>query len=219
KMFNAELVEVRSPGVWEEPTAYPDDPDALGHNTECWAPVLAALSDAPVALGVEGGPVYDARVGTVSHQNLLTVLCDLRWSVPGQFSPHLEFLVDSGRESGTIDDWLVIAPMQTSRRNEARILGHGPFSLARRTRRRGSLFGAIRDPKHVPAARRLAGAANLIGNATVEQHVRPRRGALVLYPVVESAPRTVQDGSVDPRDLVMAFAFVAPPSTARGDQP
>ncbi|WP_206189275.1 hypothetical protein, partial [Streptomyces prasinus] len=65
---------------------------------------------------------------------------------------------------------------------------------------------------------RLAGASNLIGNATVEQHVRPRRGALVLYPVVEAEPRILSDGSVDPRDLVMAFAFVAPPSTARGDR-
>jgi hypothetical protein len=159
-------------------------------------------------------------MGTVSHKDLLTVLCDLRWSTPKQFSPHLEFLLDAGQERGTIDDWVVIAPMQTStRRNEARILGHGPFSLARRKRRRGSLFGAIRDPKHVAAAKRLAGATNLAGNATVEQNVRPRQGALVLYPVVESEPRILPDGSVDPRDLVMAFAFVAPPSTAQGDRP
>lgn len=220
KMFNAELVEVRSPGVWEEPTAYPEDPEALRHNTECWAPILGALSDAPVTLGVDGGPQYDARVSTVSHQDLLTVLCDLRWSAPQQFSPHLEFLLDAGKEPGMIDDWFVIAPSQTSaRRNEARILGHGPFSLARRQRRRGPLFGAIRDPKHVAAAKRLAGAAGPTGNATVERHVRPRRGALVLYPVVESDPRLLPDGSIDPRDLVMAFAFVAPPSTARGDRP
>jgi hypothetical protein len=220
KMFNAELVEVRSPGVWEEPTAYPEDPDALRHNTECWAPVLGSLSDAPVSLCVDGSPQYDARVGTVSHKDLLTVLCDLRWSAPEQFSPHLEFLLDAGREPGTIDDWFVIAPMQTSaRRSEARILGHGPFSLARRRRRRGPVFGAIRDPKHVAAAKRLAGAPNLTGNTAVEQNVRPRRGALVLYPVVESDPRILSDGSVDPRDLVMAFAFVAPPSTAQGDRP
>ncbi|WP_316743230.1 Z1 domain-containing protein [Streptomyces sp. MK7] len=220
KMFNAELVEVRSPGVWEEPTAYPEDAEALRHNTECWAPVLRALSPAPVSLGVFGGPQYDARVGTVSHQDLLTVLCDLRWSVPAQFSPHLEFLLDAGRGTGTIDDWFVITPMQTSAsRNEARILGQGPFSLARRTRRRGPLFGAVRDPKHVAAAKRLAGASDLTGNAMVEQNVRPRRGALVLYPVVESEPRTLSDGSVDPHDLVMAFAFVAPPSTVRGNRP
>ncbi|MGW1106721.1 hypothetical protein [Streptomyces sp. NPDC002540] len=27
------------------------------------------------------------------------------------------------------------------------------------------------------------------------------------------------DGSIDPRNLVMAFAFVAPPSTAQGGRP
>ncbi|MFE2087544.1 Z1 domain-containing protein [Streptomyces sp. NPDC059460] len=220
KMFNAELVEIRSPGVWEEPTAYPEDPDALRHNTECWAPVLGSLSHAPVSLGVDGSLPYDARMGTVSHKDLLAVLCDLRWSVPEQFSPHLEFLLDAEREASTIDDWFVIAPMQTSAHKiEARILGHGPFSLARRRRRRGPLFGAIRDPKHVAAAKHLAGASNLTGNAAVEQNVRPRRGALVLYPVVESEPRIASDGSVDPRDLVMAFAFVAPPSTAQSDGP
>ncbi|WP_326787540.1 Z1 domain-containing protein [Streptomyces sp. NBC_00151] len=218
KMFNAELVEVRSPGVWEEPTAYPEEPDALRHNTECWAPILGALSQAPVSLCVDGSPRYDARVGTVSHKDLLTVLCDLRWSVPERFSPHLQFLLDAGQGPGTIDDWFVIAPMQAGR-NDARILGHGPFSLALRKRRRGPVFGAIRDPKHVAAAKRLAGAPNLTGNAMVEQNVRPRRGALVLYPLVESEPRMTSDGSVDPRDLVMAFAFVAPPSTAKGDRP
>jgi hypothetical protein len=41
----------------------------------------------------------------------------------------------------------------------------------------------------------------------------------MLYPVVESEPRIVSDGSIDPRDLVMGFAFVAPPSTAQGDRP
>ncbi|MFE5088993.1 Z1 domain-containing protein [Streptomyces sp. NPDC056638] len=220
KMFNAELVEVRSPAVWVEPTAYPEDPDALGHNTRCWAPVLGALSAVPVSIGVDGDTEYEARVGTVSHEDLLAVLCDLRWSVPEQFSPHLEFLLATAREPSTIDDWSVIAPLQTStRRHEAHILGQGPFSLARRKRRRGPLFSAIRDPKHVAAAVRLAGITGVTGNPTVEQNIRPRRGALVLYPVVESEPRILPDGSIDPRDLIMGFAFVAPPSTTQGDRP
>ncbi|MFI7006853.1 Z1 domain-containing protein [Streptomyces sp. NPDC050145] len=220
KMFNAELVEVRTPGVWEEPTAYPEEPVALRHNAQCWAPVLGSLAETPVSLGLDGGPQYSARVGTVSHEQLLNVLCDLRWSAPERFSPHLEFLLGATQGDGTIDDWFVVAPMQTSaRRREARILGHGPFSLARRNRRRGALFGAVREPRHVAAAMRLAGASHLTGNATVEQNVRPRRGALVLYPVVESEPRIAPDGSIDPSDLVMAFAFVAPTSTATGGRP
>ncbi|MZD05789.1 endonuclease [Streptomyces sp. SID5785] len=215
KMFNAELVEVRSPGVWVEPTAYPEEPESLRHNARCWEPVLGSLDGTPVSLAMDSGPHYHAQVGTITHAQLLTVLCELRWSAPERFSPHLEFLLSAAQGDHAIDDWFVIAPMQTSaRRREARILGHGPFSLARRNRRRGNLFGAVREPRHVAAAKRLAGASGLNGNATIEDNRRPRRGALVLYPVVESEPRIDPDGSIDPRDLVMAFAFVAPASAA-----
>ncbi|CAM5708525.1 Z1 domain-containing protein [Streptomyces griseomycini] len=220
KMFNAELVEVRSPGTWVEPTAYPEAPDELAHNTERWESVLAALSQDPVRLSVGDGPAYEARVGTVSHETLTKVLCDLRWSIPSQFSPHLEFLLEAGRQPAKIDDWLVITPLQTStRRVEARILGHGPFTLARRTRRRGSLFGALSEPKHRAAALRTAGAVETAGNASVEQFVRPRRGALLLYPVVESEPRLTADGTVNAGDVVMAFSFVAPKSSVGTGRP
>ncbi|MEV0484837.1 hypothetical protein AB0I69_30035 [Streptomyces sp. NPDC050508] len=41
----------------------------------------------------------------------------------------------------------------------------------------------------------------------------------MLYPVVESEPRNLSDGSVDPRDLVMAFTFVAPKSSVGPERP
>ncbi len=220
KMFNTELVEVRSPGSWVEPTAYPETPEGLAHNTECWEPVLAALGQDLVRLSVGDGPVYEARVGVVSHETLVRVLCELQWSIPSQFSPHLEFLLGAGQQSTSIDDWLVITPWQTSaRRVEARVLGHGPFTLARRTRRRGSLFGALSEPKHRAVALRIAGAVETAGNTTVEQHVRPHRGALLLYPVVESEPRLAANGALDPGGLVMAFSFVAPKSSVGSERP
>ncbi|MER8017712.1 Z1 domain-containing protein [Streptomyces griseoluteus] len=220
KMFNAELVEVRSPGTWVEPTAYPDAQDELAHNTECWEPVLAALGQDPVRLSVGSGPAYEARVGTISHETLTDVLCDLRWSIPSQFSPHLEFLLEAGRQPAAIDDWLVITPLQTSaKRLEARVLGHEPFTPARRTRRRGPLFGALSEPKHRAAALRIAGALETVGNTSVEQLVRPRRGALLLYPVIESEPVLASDGTVSPGDVVMAFSFVAPQSSVGTGRP
>ncbi|WP_326742167.1 Z1 domain-containing protein [Streptomyces sp. NBC_01768] len=220
KMFNAELVEVRSPGQWVEPTAYPTDGADLRHNAEAWRPVLDSLGSAPVTLtcsSLEHGrnDSYEALLGTVGHDALLKILCDLRWSAPSQFSPHLESLITAG-ESGTgIDDWLVIAPQQTSTsRVEATILGSRPCSLAHRTRRRGDLFGAISEPKHRGVALRVAGALKDSGDPLVESLVRERRGVLVLYPVVESEPRPASDGSIDPRHLVMAFSLVAPKSSA-----
>ncbi|MFD0342636.1 Z1 domain-containing protein [Streptomyces sp. NPDC127117] len=220
KMFNAELVEIRSPGQWVEPTAYPTDGADLRHNAEVWRPVLDSLRSAPVTLtcsspGLGRSDTYEALLGTIGHDALLKILCDLRWSAPSQFSPHLESLVTAG-ESGTgIDDWLVIAPQQTStRRTEATILGSRPLSLAHRTRRRGDLFGAISEPKHRGVALRVAGALKDSGDPLVESLVRERRGVLVLYPVVESEPRPAADGAIDPRHVVMAFSLVAPKSSA-----
>ncbi|MEU9183135.1 Z1 domain-containing protein [Streptomyces sp. NPDC048484] len=218
KMFNAELVEIRSPGEWVELSAYPAATATgdLRHNVETWKPVLDRLDTPPVTLAC-GGTEYEALVSTVDHDTLLKVLCELRWSEPRQFSPHLESLVEAGNLNPPIDDWVVIAPQQTSgRRTEGRVLGSRPLSLARRTRRRNDLFGAISEPKHRPAVLRIAGAGRAPhGHRAVESLVRPRRGAVVLYPVVESDPVLSSDGSVDPRRLVMAFTLVAPGGAAR----
>ncbi|MFJ3665956.1 Z1 domain-containing protein [Streptomyces sp. NPDC090106] len=218
KMFNAELVEVRSPGTWVEPPAHPEAPADLAHNVEMWEPVLAALESTQVRLSVGDEAGYRARVGIVSHEELTQTLCDLRWSVPSRFSPHLEFLLRAGGRSGAIDDWFVISPLLATGAREVSVLGHGPFTPVRRGRRRGSLFGVISDPKHRAAAERIAGAVKTPACPVIEENIRPRRGALVLYPVVESDPRITADGAIDPRDLVMAFSFVAPRSSvAPGD--
>ncbi|GGV85111.1 hypothetical protein GCM10015535_31390 [Streptomyces gelaticus] len=220
KMFNAELVEIRSPGQWVEPTAYPTDGADLRHNAEVWRPVLDSLGSIPVTLtcsSIEHGrnDSYEALIGTIDHAALLKVLRDLRWSAPSLFSPHLESLITAGESGSGIDDWLVITPQQTSaRRTEATILGSRPLSLAHRVRRRGDLFGAISEPKHRGVALRVAGASEDSGDPLVESLVRERRGALVLYPVVESEPRLAADGSIDPRHMVMAFSLVAPKSSA-----
>ncbi|WP_314412191.1 Z1 domain-containing protein [Streptomyces sp. DSM 40484] len=218
KMFNAELVEIRSPGEWVELPSYPAATASadLRHNVETWKPVLDRLDAPPVTLACDGME-YEALVATVDHSTLLKVLCELRWSEPRRFSPHLESLVEAGNLNPPIDDWVVIAPQQTSgRRTEGRVLGSRPLSLARRTRRRDDLFGAISEPKHRPAAKRIAGSHGMPhGNDIVESLVRPRRGAVVLYPVVESDPVLSSDGSIDPRRLVMAFTLVAPGSTTR----
>lgn len=222
KMFNAELVEIRSPGQWVEPTAYPTVPDDLRRNTELWLPILKSLDAPPVTLscsspGSGRSDSYEALLGTLDHDTLLKILCDLRWSAPVQFSPHLEFLLTAAEHGPGIDDWLVIAPQQTSARGaRASVLGSRPLSLARRARRRGDLFGAISEPKHRGVALRVAGALKESGDPFVESLVRERRGALVLYPVVEEDSLPA-GGTIDPGHLVMAFSLVSPKSsTGRG---
>ncbi|NEC17381.1 Z1 domain-containing protein [Streptomyces parvus] len=221
KMFNAELVEIRSPGEWVEPTAYPTAPADLRHNAEVWRPVLDLLGADPITLrrnASAGADSFEAQVGTLDHEELLKVLCDLRWSVPSQFSPHLESLLSTGEGGEGIDDWLVVLPRQTSpRRVEASVLGSAPLSLAHRSRRRGDLFGAIGEPKHREAALRIARASDTAircGDETLESLAGDRRGVVVLYPVVEEKPPAVSPtGAIAPEHLVMAFGLVAPGSS------
>ncbi|MGW3582218.1 Z1 domain-containing protein [Streptomyces rubiginosohelvolus] len=222
KMFNAELVEIRSPGEWVEPTAYPTAPADLRHNAEVWRPVLDLLGADPITLRRDasaGGDSFEAQVGTLDHEELLKVLCDLRWSVPSQFSPHLESLLSTGEGGEGIDDWLVVLPRQTSsRRVEASVLGSAPVSLAHRSRRRGDLFGAIGEPQHREAALRIArasGAAIRSGDEPLKSLAGDRRGVVVLYPVVEEKPPAVSTtGAIAPEHLVMAFGLVAPGSSS-----
>ncbi|MER6768311.1 Z1 domain-containing protein [Streptomyces bacillaris] len=215
KMFNAELVEIRSPGEWVEPTAYPTAPPELRHNTEVWRPVLDLLGPENVTLGHGAG--FEAQLGTLDHEALIRILCDLRWSAPSNFSPHLESLLAAHEHGEGIDDWLVILPRQrSSRRVEATVLGSRPLSLAHRRRRRGAVFGAIGEPKHREAALRIArgDAGDGAGDGTVASLMRERRGVVVLYPVVEDEPpRISAAGAIDPAHLVMAFGLVAPRSS------
>ncbi|MGW9457975.1 Z1 domain-containing protein [Streptomyces globisporus] len=222
KMFNAELVEIRSPGEWVEPTAYPTAPADLRHNAEVWRPVLDLLGADPITLRRDAsaeGDSFEAQVGTLDHEELLKVLSDLRWSVPSQFSPHLESLLSTGEGGEGIDDWLVVLPRQTSsRRVEASVLGSAPLSLAHRSRRRGDLFGAIGEPKHREAALRIARASDAAirsGDETLKSLAGDRRGVVVLYPVVgEKPPAVSPTGAIAPEHLVMAFGLVAPGSSS-----
>ncbi|MEU1020700.1 Z1 domain-containing protein [Streptomyces sp. NPDC005904] len=215
KMFNAVLDEMRSHGTWVEPTAYPKNPDDLRFNVGLWLPVLKALGSEQLTLTCtleETGRAdsHEALVGVLSHEALLRVLCDLRWLEPGQFSPHLRALVGTEDGPAAIDDWLIIAPQQKSdRRPRVTLLDSPLLSVALRSRRRGDFFGAISEPKHRSAAKRVAGVPGS-GDELVESLVRRRRGALVLYPVIEDEAHLPSDGRLDPRRVVMAFAFVAP---------
>ncbi|MFI6941769.1 Z1 domain-containing protein [Streptomyces sp. NPDC050418] len=212
KMFNAVLEELRSPGLWVEPTAYPKKPEDLAYNLDVWTPVLEALGETPETIACRMGKRSDshsALLATVPHDELIKVFTELRWVEPEQFSPHLRALLGDADAPSGIDDWVVVVPHQESARRKEAVVGPRRLSLASRTRRRGDLFGAISEPKHRTAALRIAGLEGT-GNNLVESLARPRRGALVLYPVIENEADAPAGGPIDPRRVVMAFGFVTP---------
>ncbi|MFD8996800.1 Z1 domain-containing protein [Streptomyces abikoensis] len=223
KMYNARLVEVRSPGEWQEPTAYPTQPGALRHNVELWTPILEQLPTDPTTFTYEFDGTarphrFDALAGIFPADAMLEVLSSLKWHTGEQFAPHLTYLEEITKHSGQIDDWLVVAPQHATQRQRI-ILGGArrPYSWFGVERRRDPLFGGISNPRHRAALLRVAGSLPSCGDTVTEQYVTERRGVVALYPIVEkrNVDAIAADGHLDPGKIVTAFAFVAP-SAARG---
>jgi hypothetical protein len=231
KMFNAELVEIRSPGRPIEPASYPTDSAALKRNTERWRPLLEALSPEPVSFSNPPDAssaltrTFEALTGTVSHSELISVLSQLEWERPGHFAPHLTYLSQLEGTLATVNDWLLISPRlsASAARVEASILGSLPLSLVRRRRQEGKTsFGRIASVEHRVAAQRLIdqASADHTGHGPC---IGPSTGVALLYPVVEGTSHrdvqeAVRNGTVDPSRVVMAFTLIPPASAISSDR-
>ncbi|MFI2783078.1 Z1 domain-containing protein [Streptomyces sp. ALB3] len=226
KMFNAELVEIRSPGQWVEPTAYPTSAADLRHNAEIWLPALEALGqDIAVLVTLtddDRGAYtrYPARTAVLSHAQLLGIMNGLSWGRPDLFAPHLSYLRDASDAGCATDDWTLILP-QTSGPTSvaASILGSQPVTLVQRKRNARGVFNRISGVTHRQSAERIAGLRPLSDDDPFASQLhRPRRGAVLLYPVVDPAlgdPADFVTGSdIDPAKVVLAAAFIPAASAA-----
>ncbi|MFE2018556.1 Z1 domain-containing protein [Streptomyces sp. NPDC059499] len=220
KMFNAELVEIRSPGQPIEPAAYPADAAATGRNTERWEPLLSTLTSAPVTLTNPSDSTsslsrsFSALTSTISHAELVSILSALEWERPELFRPHLTYLSQLDGRLAKVDDWLVIVPqLSRSNRTEASILGSVPLSLARRSRQAGkTVFGRISGVEHRTSAQRI-----IDGPGSEDLSISPTTGVMLLYPVVEGqndaeTASAAPHGVADPSKVTMAFTLIPPKS-------
>jgi hypothetical protein len=217
KMYNAILVERRSPGERLEPTSYPEAAGSLEANCDA----VMALVDHATAIGTFSYPVagggtglYPTRYGIVTHHELLTQLKQLAWLPTDDFEPDLRWLTEL--TSDQLKDWVVILPQHKTAGRRATIAGRHDLSVIGRVRRRPPRFGAISDPKHRHAASRIAGVGIHPDPLADELH-RARRGAVLVYPVLEKdesepVPRTLGAG-----EIVMAVVLFAPMSTGAPD--
>ncbi|MFE0960106.1 Z1 domain-containing protein [Streptomyces fungicidicus] len=227
KMFNAELVEIRSPGRPIEPASYPLNSTITKRNTERWRPLLNVLSPTPASFSNPPDTsstltrTFSAFTGTITHGELLGVLSRLEWERPQYFDPHLTYLRQLDGTLAQVDDWLLISPrLASENRVDASVVGSAPLSLVRRSIQAGkSSFGRIASMEHRTAAQRLideaaAGGEDLIG---------PKTGVALVYPVVEGASpdavrAVVRSGVADPSKIVMAFTLIPPRSATSGDR-
>lgn len=216
KMYNAALVERRSPGERLEPVGYPKSEDLLKENTEALLPLVSlanAKGDFAYATAA-GQRTYPASYGTISHEDFLSILKKLHWQPDDHFKADLTWL--DGLESSQIEDWAIILPQHAGAGPRKTIAGQGPVSVFRRKRRRDPLFGAISDPKHRFAADRIAGVGELADSLADKLH-QERRGAVLVYPVVEYDQDSDIPDELEPEQVVMALVFVAPESTGSPD--
>ncbi|WP_320782321.1 Z1 domain-containing protein [Streptomyces sp. CRN 30] len=233
KMFNAELVEIRSPGRPIEPASYPLSGAALTRNTERWRPVLARLgADSTVFSNPpdESSSLarsFEALTGRISHQDLVAVLAQLEWERPGHFDPHLMYLRQLDGTLATVNDWLLVSPRLTSnQRIQASVAGSVPLSLVRRTRQTGKTsFGRIASVEHRAAAQRLinVAAAPENGSRKADSEIGRSTGVALLYPVIEGDNRVdvlnaVRGGGADPSKVVLAFTLIPPVSAVDADR-
>ncbi|MFI0962361.1 Z1 domain-containing protein [Streptomyces sp. NPDC021080] len=223
KMFNAELVEVRSPGKPIEPAAYPQDAVLTSRNTERWKSVLAALSGTSATCVLrpdETSPLprsFQAATTLIPHAQLLSVLSSLEWEDGNVLAPHLTYLSQLDGRLAKVDDWLVIAPQRTQHnRIEATVLGQGPFSLFRRSRQSGKQsFGRISGLEHRLFAQQLIERPDLASTGDSFPALGATQGIVLLYPVVEAAQddevkAVATTGTAATDRVIMAFTVIPP---------
>jgi hypothetical protein len=209
KMYNAELVTRRSPGVRIEPRAYPESGTEIAHNYACMLPIANAANSL-VGLKATAKLSFEAYTGLVSHKELLTALGDLRWMTPAYFKPDFKFLEEAS--NGRIEDWLVIVPLMRDHLNDAKMLPDlGRRSVFERNRQEGKSFGAISEPRHREPAKFIAGVDLVdVDDQIIKSYASPSRGAILVYPVITKGHPKVKAEALDPSDIHMCFELWAP---------
>lgn len=217
KMYNAMLVERRSPGERLEPAGYPEAPAALAHNTRVLLPLvtLASKSGRFVYPTGSGKSDYPAFYGVVDHQTFVAQLTDLRWQPEDDFAADLKWL--SGLFPNQIEDWVVILPQHKGPDRRSTIAGNERLSVFGRRRRRRPRFGAISSRPHRFAPSRIAGVGT-IDDPLAESLHRPCRGSVLIYPVLEQEETDDVPKHLDVDEVVMALVFFSPTSTGAPDR-
>lgn len=197
-LFNAELVEIRSPGRWIEPLIHPMDAAAKARNVQQWRPLLDVLAEPRVLSGRSTS--LRARTGLISHARLMHVFSELEGAGP-QLRPHLRYLEQLGREPG--GQWLLVVPQPAGDGPTASVLGFESLPLFRRARRpnRRHGFGRITNPSHESAVEAAVGQAD---------GALPLLGAVLLYPIHEGADGSVEESEADPSQIVMGVGIYTP---------
>lgn len=220
RIFNAELVEIRSPGRWVEHLAHPARAADRAYNAQAWLPLLRMLDEEPSSPAASGRRTavqlpssFPARAAVVSHEQLLDVLERLRWQRPDTFRPYLQYLRSL---RGQLDEWVVILPQQTE---EIATKQAVEFPLLPSTLQQSSdlqAFLRLEDRRHRRLGERIVDMGSQADpelSTWRKGEPAPRRGVLFLHPMTDQGLSGALVGgqhAVSPEDLVMGISYLVP---------
>lgn len=194
KMYNAKVTFRNFGGQLAESTFAAGDKDDLQHNFDLVTGVLAERGVETVRF--EGKPklgrgMLEANVSVLSPADVLKIIREFHWhgrrDRPKALNPlqqQLEFLLETGDRAPGIDDWAVISPLFANPPARFDLAG-AKFDVVFR-RYDGARFTTYNDPIHRQFAAHIAGHAGAAipnANAALADLTRPRRGAILFYPV------------------------------------
>jgi hypothetical protein len=205
KRFNAEIKSLDYAGDWTEKTSAPVVEAQMSANLYRANALLgssAVGSEELIEFENESGEKrkFVARLGSATGEAVLGFLKSYTWA-EGRKPLTLEIdYITRALNQQTLERWTLLLPQIAG--GKARpydVPGIGPISVISRARVSKSRFGVYSEPRHVEAAKAMAGVNKVAKSSrALKRAMNPTSAVLVLYYVVEKnctpAPITVGFG-------------------------
>ncbi|KEO90038.1 hypothetical protein EH32_03360 [Erythrobacter litoralis] len=212
KMFNAKLEYENLGGRYLEKGVAPKIGSSQKNNFESFVNFLETCDFGEGKRNLEfDGSAFDAYVAISPKTYVIELLRSLQWPSTSQ-SPVgalIEFL--EGRIiDPEIDDIAIIVPqLVRSPQGNIDIGGHS-FSVAHRARVDATRYGVFSEPRHRPVANYISGGkADGEAGDLVKALKKPRRGAMLIYPVIDKNKEIAATGMIA-HNATFGFAFHLP---------
>lgn len=195
KMFNAEIQARDFAGEWTEKTAAPDLPKLADRNRRLADELVSSASVGKLERvqfrnGDEVTRQFWVRFGAASSDAILSFLREYKWA-GGRKPLQLELDYIEGQVAKSrLRTWTVLLPQQARKVPEAAhvIYGVGPVTTVVRSRVSKTRFGVYSEPRHVDAAKAIAGVAPIDDASDALKALLGReQPVIVLYYVRERA--------------------------------
>jgi len=198
KMYNAVLTFRNFGSSLSESTQAPTKTDIILENNRLLDELVGkGTADGHRVNGTIKGAIRTVDVNTIEldPKAVIKFLKSYRWYDPGDpaarrgnpLQLQIEFL-EGKQGDPQIDDWLLIGPKIDKARGQ-RSLGGLDFDVVYRSRHEEApgRFQTYNDPKHRDIARYVAGQIDIAdANEALQRLKRPRRAAMIYYPITET---------------------------------